>query len=54
VQELLERNEQRRAARRQVWREHSASARAREAAYQRMTEQATPEHGVNRDAGLEL
>jgi conjugative relaxase-like TrwC/TraI family protein len=54
VQELLERNEQRRAARRQVWRQHSASARAREAAYQRMTEQTTPEHGVNRDAGLEL
>ena len=34
---LLDRNDERRAARRAAWRQHSAQARAREAAYERIT-----------------
>jgi hypothetical protein len=58
VGRLLERHEQRRSARRAAWRDHNAAARAREAAYHRMAEptaeRAAPDHGVDREAGLEL
>jgi len=57
---LLDRNDQRRAARRAAWRQHSAEGRSREAAYQRIT--ATRQRAVrrersrfaNRGYGLEL
>jgi hypothetical protein len=35
---LLDRNDERRATRRAAWRQHRAEARAREAAYERLTE----------------
>ena len=54
IGQLLERHEQRRAARRAVWREHAARARARETACHRVTERTGPEHGVDRDAAVEL
>ena len=56
VADLLDQNDARRAARRAVWREHTASARARQAAYERMAQAASAgaERGVDRDAGLEL
>jgi hypothetical protein len=56
VADLLDQNDARRAARRAVWREHTAGARARQAAYQRMTytPSAGAERSVDRDAGLEL
>jgi conjugative relaxase-like TrwC/TraI family protein len=54
VQELLERHERRRGARRAVWREHAATARHRDAAYQRMAERDTPEHGLDHGAALAL
>jgi conjugative relaxase-like TrwC/TraI family protein len=52
VQDLLERRERRRAARRAVWREHQAAVRTGEAAYYRMAEHT--EHAVDRDAGVAL
>ena len=56
VADVLDQNDARRAARRAVWREHTASARARQAAYERMAEAASAgaERGVDRDIGLEL
>ena len=56
VGDLLDQNDARRAARRAVWREHTASARARQAAYERMAQAASAgaERSVDRDAGLEL
>ena len=56
VAAALNQNDERRAARRAVWREHTASARARQAAYERMAAAASAgaEQGVDRDAGLEL
>jgi hypothetical protein len=54
VGQLLERHDQRRSARRAVWREHNAGARAREATYQRMAGQSTPEHDIHHHGGLEL
>ena len=56
VADLLDQNDARRAARRAVWREHTASARARQAAYERMAQaaSASAERGIDRDAGLEL
>jgi conjugative relaxase-like TrwC/TraI family protein len=50
VADALARHEQRRAARRAVWREHIANARARQAAYERIATAAT--HGADR--GLDL
>jgi conjugative relaxase-like TrwC/TraI family protein len=46
VSNLLQRHEQRRAARRAVWREHLATTRARQATYERMT---TAADGAERD-----
>ena len=56
VAELLDQNDARRTARRAVWREHTAAARARQAAYERMAQAASAcaERGIDRDAGLEL
>jgi conjugative relaxase-like TrwC/TraI family protein len=54
VQELLDRHEKRRAARRAVWQEHNQAARHHTAAYQRMVGRSTAEYGVDRRAGLEL
>ena len=56
VAELLDQNDARRTARRAVWREHTAAARARRAAYERMAQAASAgaERGIDRDAGLEL
>ena len=55
IADLLQRHDRRRAARRAVWREHSARARAHQAAYERMTRAAErgAERGVDVD-GLEL
>ena len=56
----LDRNDERRAARRAAWREHNAKARAREAAYERFAtarqQAAQRERGraANRGYGLEL
>ncbi|MBV8928332.1 MAG: AAA family ATPase, partial [Mycobacteriaceae bacterium] len=59
VQRLLERHEQRRAARSAVWCAHAAATRQRQAAYQRMTDHSTtPQHaigiGTDIDAGISL
>jgi len=57
VANLLSRHDRRRAARRAVWREHTAAARAQQAAYERMTTAAEhgAEHARDRSAdGLEL
>ena len=54
VGQLLERHDQRRAARRAAWRDYNGAARTRDAAYQRMAEHTTPEQGVDWDAGLDL
>jgi conjugative relaxase-like TrwC/TraI family protein len=56
VAAVLDQNDVRRAGRRAVWREHTAAARARQAAYERVAAAASPsaERGVDRDAGLEL
>ncbi len=57
---LLERNDERRTDRAQVWRRHTAQSRAREAAYQRLTatKQQVAERerscGADRGYGLEL
>ena len=56
VAAVLDQNDERRAARRAVWRDHTARARARQAAYERIARDAAAgaERGVDRDAGLEL
>jgi hypothetical protein len=57
VARLLARDDQRRAARQAVWREHTATARAHQAAYERMAHAAErgAERGLDLDAdGLEL
>jgi conjugative relaxase-like TrwC/TraI family protein len=59
VADLLERNEQRRTNRREIWRQHSASERRREAAYQRLTQTRAAEQSHQRSRsddgyGLEL
>ncbi len=58
VAALLDRNDQRRAARAQAWRQHTAQTRAREAAYQRFadtTQQAAArERSRDQGYGLEL
>ena len=59
VADLLERNQQRRTHRRETWRQHVASERRREAAYQRLTQARGTEqsHQRSRSAdgyGLEL
>jgi AAA domain len=60
VAALLDRNDERRAARRAAWRQHNAQARAREAAYERFAtarqHAAQRERGraANRGYGLEL
>lgn len=57
VSDLLTRHEQRRTARRAVWREHTATDRARQAAYERMSASAerSAGRGYDRDIdGLEL
>jgi hypothetical protein len=54
VSNLLQRHDQRRAARRAVWREHLATSRAQRAAYERI---ATAVDGAERDVnagGLDL
>ena len=57
ISDLLQQQEQRRAARRAVWREHSATARAHQAAYERMAadaaQRAERSRGLDVD-GLEL
>jgi hypothetical protein len=58
VAALLDRNDQRRTARVQAWRQHTAQTRAREAAYQRLTatlqQAAERERGRDHGYGLEL
>ena len=60
VGQLLDDNEQRRGARCQIWREHMAAERAREAAYHRITETIQRAHErdqarhASQDYGLEL
>jgi conjugative relaxase-like TrwC/TraI family protein len=53
VAQQLERQDRRRAARSEAWRQHNASARARSAAFERMAERTGPEQGLNRETGLE-
>jgi hypothetical protein len=57
ISDLLHQQEQRRAARRAVWREHSATARAHQAAYERTAadaaQRAERSRGLDVD-GLEL
>ena len=52
ISDLLQRHEQRRAARRAVWREHSATARAHQAAYERMAAEAAQR--AERSRGLDV
>jgi hypothetical protein len=47
VAALLDRNDERRTARAQAWRQHAAQTRARETAYQRLT--ATRQQGAKRE-----
>ena len=56
VRELLERHEQRRRVRREVWCQHSATERAWRAAYERLAvTDASHDTGIDLDAGgLEL
>jgi conjugative relaxase-like TrwC/TraI family protein len=55
VADLLDRHEHRGATRRAVWREHTVSARARQAAYERMTvTAASMEQSRGQEEGLEL
>jgi hypothetical protein len=55
IADLLERNEQRRANRRQTWRQHTAAERAREAAYQRIISAAEQSNDRSRsDHGYRL
>jgi conjugative relaxase-like TrwC/TraI family protein len=51
---LLDRNDQRRAARRETWRHHSAEARAREAAVERLSQATrdTPERAAERERSV--
>ena len=51
---LLDRNDERRTARRASWRQHSAEACAREAAYQRLSEatRETTERGFERERSV--
>lgn len=53
VAALLERNDQRRAARRAAWRQHSAQARALEATNERLSQatQGTAERAAERERG---
>jgi conjugative relaxase-like TrwC/TraI family protein len=54
VSALLERNEQRRGARQDTWRQHAAAERAWHAAYQRIADSAEHSAERSRDHGLEL
>jgi hypothetical protein len=49
VGDLLERHEQRRSVRREVWRQHTAAARAWRAGYERMVAAE-----VSRNTGIDL
>ena len=55
VANLLARNEQRRATRRETWRQHNAQQRARQAAYHRITQtqQNSAERSHQRSRGID-